>query len=52
MHNKLLTLACRTLDKSGGLLLLSLRGTARVALTTSGSSIVYKENKKTKVLFI
>ena len=52
MYNKLLTLACRTLDKSGGLLLLSLRGTARVAFTTSGSSIVYKENKKTKVLFI
>ena len=40
------------LDKSGGLLLPSLRGTARVAFTTSGSSIVYKENKKTKVLFI
>ena len=36
------------LDKLGGLLLPSLRGTARVAFTTSGSSIVYKKMRKLK----
>ena len=42
----------KKLDKSGGLLPLSLRGTARVALTTSGSSIVYKKIRKQSFIYI